>query len=228
MSLRTSTPNPSDGPYEPEVVNTNGESSFLNSNASVAYPGPNNGFNGFGSQQRLDMNGARKSFQPEPVAGLNGAKMYPNRVFVGGMSRETNIDDLRRFFSGYGNVKNVKIITDTEGQSKGYGFITFESEEEAKRVQSLANNSVLHERILHVGPAIKRNVVTNVLPIGSGTGTARPVAAPTNDQLLRFYSSIFPNIDPSLLYQPTMLPCYNFPLSFPFMYPSQNSSNQPF
>lgn len=191
---------------------------------------------------------AHKPMTPVVNHGTNGAKMYPNRIFVGGMSRETTLDDLRRFFSGYGNVKNVKIITDMEGNSKGYGFVTFESEEEAKRVQSLANNSVLHERILHVGPAIKRNLANTTGAIANGSavvnggptvpgnsfvqlpsvaaGSARPASA-SSDQLLRMYSTLMPpNMDQHLLYQPTMLPYYNFPLGLPFLYPPTGQSNQ--
>lgn len=36
--------------------------------------------------------------------------------------------------SAYGNVKATKVISDRAGVSKGYGFVTFETEEEAKRL----------------------------------------------------------------------------------------------
>lgn len=39
-------------------------------------------------------------------------------------------------FSAYGNVKSTKIIVDRAGVSKGYGFVTFETEQEAQRLQS--------------------------------------------------------------------------------------------
>lgn len=35
--------------------------------------------------------------------------------------------------SVYGTVKAAKVISDRAGVSKGYGFVTFETEEEAKR-----------------------------------------------------------------------------------------------
>lgn len=37
-------------------------------------------------------------------------------------------------FSQYGMVKATKIISDRAGVSKGYGFVTFETEEEARRL----------------------------------------------------------------------------------------------
>lgn len=61
--------------------------------------------------------------------------LVPNRVFVGGISANTTEVELAQLFSAYGNVKATKIISDRAGVSKGYGFVTFESEEEAKRLQ---------------------------------------------------------------------------------------------
>lgn len=61
--------------------------------------------------------------------------LVPNRIFVGGISASTSEAELAQLFSAYGNVKATKIISDRAGVSKGYGFVTFETEEEAKRLQ---------------------------------------------------------------------------------------------
>lgn len=45
-----------------------------------------------------------------------------------------NESELTDFFSKYGKVIDTKIIVDRAGVSKGYGFITFETEEEAKKL----------------------------------------------------------------------------------------------
>jgi len=58
----------------------------------------------------------------------------PNRVFVGGISYSTTELELKEFFGQFGHVKDSKIITDRSGVSKGYGFITFATEEEAVKV----------------------------------------------------------------------------------------------
>ncbi|KAF2905784.1 hypothetical protein ILUMI_00379 [Ignelater luminosus] len=82
--------------------------------------------------------------------------LVPNRIFVGGISANTTEAELLQLFSNYGTVKAAKIIQDRAGVSKGYGFITFESEEEAKRLQREADNIVLRERKLNIAPAIKK------------------------------------------------------------------------
>lgn len=63
-----------------------------------------------------------------------------------------------QLFSNYGTVKAAKIIQDRAGVSKGYGFITFESEDDAKRPLREAENIVLRERKLNIAPAIKKQV----------------------------------------------------------------------
>ena len=80
------------------------------------------------------------------------------RVFVGGISSTTTESELHSLFSAFGNVKQTKIIQDRAGVSKGYGFVTFETEEEARRLQVQADNIMLKERKLNIAPAIKKQV----------------------------------------------------------------------
>lgn len=61
--------------------------------------------------------------------------LVPNRIFVGGISASTSEAELAQLFSAYGNVKGTKIIADRAGVSKGYGFVTFETDAEARRLQ---------------------------------------------------------------------------------------------
>ncbi|KAF6767899.1 hypothetical protein AHF37_08571 [Paragonimus kellicotti] len=61
--------------------------------------------------------------------------LIPNRIFVGGISSNTTEDELRTFFSVFGNIKDVKVIYDKSGLSKGnYGFVTFEDQETAENI----------------------------------------------------------------------------------------------
>ena len=59
---------------------------------------------------------------------------YLYRVFVGGISASTTEKDLLELFSKYGSVKATKVINDRAGVSKGYGFVTFETVDEARRL----------------------------------------------------------------------------------------------
>merc|ERR1712137_1093400 len=60
---------------------------------------------------------------------LNGYK-----VFLGGLPSNLTETDLRNFFSQYGKVTEVVIMYDQEKKkSRGFGFLTFESEESVDR-----------------------------------------------------------------------------------------------
>ena len=62
-----------------------------------------------------------------------------NKLFVGNLSWGITDDQLKEFFSTIGTVTEAKVIFDRmSGRSKGYGFVTFESEEDAaKAVEEL-------------------------------------------------------------------------------------------
>ncbi|XP_076292858.1 uncharacterized protein LOC143215035 [Lasioglossum baleicum] len=102
--------------------------------------------------------------------------LVPNRIFVGGISANTSPEELTQLFSSYGNVKATKIIADRAGVSKGYGFVTFETEEEAKRLQREPDCIVLRERKLNIAPAIKKQPFNRSFDGGSGS----PPSVPTN------------------------------------------------
>ncbi|GJR04341.1 probable RNA-binding protein ARP1 isoform X2 [Tanacetum coccineum] len=56
------------------------------------------------------------------------------KVFVGGLAWETPNDALKNHFEKYGDILEAVIINDkTTGRSKGYGFVTFNEPESAKK-----------------------------------------------------------------------------------------------
>ena len=77
-----------------------------------------------------------------------------NKLFVGGLSWDTKEDGLKDFFSQVGKVEEVKIITDRiSGRSKGFGFVTMSTEEEAKKAIEELNGKELDGRTLTVNEA---------------------------------------------------------------------------
>ncbi|KAL3832091.1 hypothetical protein ACJMK2_023815 [Sinanodonta woodiana] len=98
-----------------------------------------------------------------PLSGTHAPKygtVIPNRIFVGGIAANTTEVELKQFFSAFGAVKDSKIIADRAGVSKGYGFITFENQEDAERlIKKEADNLVFKDRKLNIGPAIRKQQV---------------------------------------------------------------------
>ena len=79
------------------------------------------------------------------------------KLYVGNLSYNTSEDNLRNIFAGYGNVSSVKIIVDREtGNSKGFGFIEMDSEEEASAAIAGTNGAELDGRQIRVNEAMDK------------------------------------------------------------------------
>jgi RNA recognition motif-containing protein len=87
------------------------------------------------------------------------------RLFVGNLNFSTTEHDLRDAFGAFGIVINAKVITDrATGQSRGFGFIEVEDDDDAKRAVSELDGSSLDGRSINVNEARER---------GSGGGGFR-------------------------------------------------------
>ena len=79
------------------------------------------------------------------------------KLFVGSLSWNTNDDELRRAFEGFGQVADAKVISDREtGRSRGFGFVTFEDGESADAAIEQMNGSMLDGRTINVNEARER------------------------------------------------------------------------
>ncbi|XP_065831970.1 protein boule-like [Oscarella lobularis] len=90
----------------------------------------------------------------------SGCETIPNRIFVGGIAFRTTELELKMYFQTFGAVRDSTIITDQKGLSKGYGFITFECQEDASRVQE-QGTVYLKGKKLNIGPAIRKQSTTS-------------------------------------------------------------------
>ncbi|KAG7538603.1 RNA recognition motif domain eukaryote [Arabidopsis suecica] len=74
-----------------------------------------------------------------------------SKLFVGGLSYDTNEPVLKNEFEKYGEIIEVKVICDHKsGKSKGYGFVLFDSEEAAASALASMNNQLLEGRNIRV------------------------------------------------------------------------------
>lgn len=80
------------------------------------------------------------------------------RLFVGGLPFATTNEDLEAAFAAYGTVSSAKIITDREtGRSRGFGFVEFDDDNEAKAAVAGLDNKELGGRTIHVSEARERD-----------------------------------------------------------------------
>ena len=85
------------------------------------------------------------------------------KLFVGGLSWDTNDDGLRQAFASYGEITEAKVITDRDtGRSRGFGFVTFAQDDDAKTAISKMDGTDLD------GKTIKVNEAQEKSPRGGG------------------------------------------------------------
>lgn len=73
------------------------------------------------------------------------------KLFVGGLAWATNDESLSRAFEEHGAVEEAKVISDRDtGRSRGFGFVTFENEEDANKARQAMDGQEMDGRQLRV------------------------------------------------------------------------------
>ena len=79
------------------------------------------------------------------------------KLYVGNLSYSTTEDDLRQLFGPYGAPDSVSVISDRgTGRSKGFGFVEFSKDDEAKAALTALNGKEVDGRALTVSEARPR------------------------------------------------------------------------
>tara|TARA_Y100001933_G_scaffold166170_1_gene164417 strand:+ start:260 stop:607 length:348 start_codon:yes stop_codon:yes gene_type:complete len=80
-----------------------------------------------------------------------------NKLFVGGLKWEATEDDLREFFAEAGEITDAVVLHDRDtGRSRGFGFVTYATDEEAKAAVEKFNEADFMGRKLTVNEARQR------------------------------------------------------------------------
>ncbi|MBI5610393.1 MAG: RNA-binding protein [Deltaproteobacteria bacterium] len=81
-----------------------------------------------------------------------------NKLFVGGLSWDTNDASLRAAFSTCGTVTDAKVITDREtGRSRGFGFVTMADEAATREAIARMDGQAVDGRNVKVSEAQERS-----------------------------------------------------------------------
>lgn len=77
-----------------------------------------------------------------------------NKLYVGNLAYSVTSDQLKEFFAEFGEVAEAIVISDKmSGRSKGFGFVTFGTDEEAKKALEMSDGKEMGGRNLRVSIA---------------------------------------------------------------------------
>ncbi|KAM4699208.1 polyadenylate-binding protein 4 isoform 2-T2 [Discoglossus pictus] len=83
------------------------------------------------------------------------AKEFTN-VYIKNFGEDMDDERLKETFSKYGKTLSVKVMTDSSGKSKGFGFVSFEKHEDANKAVDDMNGKDVNGKVMFVGRAQKK------------------------------------------------------------------------
>jgi hypothetical protein len=105
------------------------------------------------------------AYSPPPVNGDSNpsgtvASVINHRVFVGSLQLEVTEETLKNVFEKVEptlSIRDIKIVRESNGASKGYGFVTYDTEEEAQKIIGKPPGSFMYKgRTWNIAPAVRR------------------------------------------------------------------------
>jgi polyadenylate-binding protein len=80
-----------------------------------------------------------------------------NNVYVKNLSESFSEDDLKNTFGEYGTITSAVLMRDADGKSKCFGFVNFESPDEAAKAVEALNGKKVDDKEWYVGKAQKKS-----------------------------------------------------------------------
>ncbi len=76
------------------------------------------------------------------------------KIYIGNLPFKIDNEALKNLFSSYGEIEEAVVISDKfSGRSKGFGFVTFKEDADAKKAIAEMNGKKVEERELKVNEA---------------------------------------------------------------------------
>lgn len=125
---------------------------------------------GYGYVNYSNPNDAARAIDVLNFTAVNGKAiriMYSHRdpsirksgtanIFIKNLDKSIDNKALHDTFSSFGNILSCKIATDATGQSKGYGFVQFDTEEAAQSAIDKLNGMLMNDKQVYVGHFLRK------------------------------------------------------------------------
>ncbi|WZZ70719.1 hypothetical protein YC2023_082089 [Brassica napus] len=127
----------------------------------------------------------------DPSVRRSGA----GNIFIKNLDKSIDHKALHDTFSAFGNIISCKVAVDSSGQSKGYGFVQYETEESAQKAMAQLNGMLLNDKQVYVGPFLRRQERDSTANVTKFTNVyVKNLAESTTDDDLKNTFGEFGNI----------------------------------
>ncbi|XP_008807741.1 glycine-rich RNA-binding protein 4, mitochondrial-like [Phoenix dactylifera] len=101
---------------------------------------------------------ARRTAYASPLRWMLLGREFSSEIFVSRLSYYTTDEEFREAFLPFGSVKEARLIRDARTKrTKGYGFVTYESEAEAQKAIKAMDGRIFGGRLIFVETAKSRS-----------------------------------------------------------------------
>ncbi|CAI0424675.1 unnamed protein product [Linum tenue] len=83
-------------------------------------------------------------------------KSGAGNIYIKNLDKAIDHKALHETFSAFGNILSCKVATDASGQSKGYGFVQYDTEEAAKNAIDKLDGMLMNDKQVYVGPFVRK------------------------------------------------------------------------
>ncbi|KAB1200097.1 Polyadenylate-binding protein 5 [Morella rubra] len=96
----------------------------------------------------------KAKFEQEKISRYE--KLQAANLYLKNLDDNVNDDKLKELFSEFGSVTSCKVMLDTQGHSKGSGFVAFSTPEEATKALNEMNGKMIGRKPLYVAVAQRK------------------------------------------------------------------------
>ena len=103
-------------------------------------------------------------FKPRNERMRDGPSQRFTNLYVKNLAEDFGEEQMRELFLPFGTINRLVVMKDEAGQSKGFGFVSYESHESAAQAVEELSGKVVGDREIYVSRAMKkseRNVFLN-------------------------------------------------------------------